>query len=168
MNVQKQNQQISDEIQKQKEKIEKDKWYLNQQQKALQQLELDNQLVRQDIVTYSSYYAEHADLNRTIPQFIAQINKRQKQLEPKKELDDAINDEFVNNLSRLYTRITDVQKAGKEQRPNTRIILGFAHMVVESVKAMHSNADFISEQYHYKQRYQDFHKFFVSRDTDEF
>ena len=35
VNVQKQNQQISDEIQKQKEKIEKDKWYLSQQQKAL-------------------------------------------------------------------------------------------------------------------------------------
>jgi hypothetical protein len=85
-------------------------------------------------------------------------------------LEDAVNDEFVGNLSRLYSRITDVQKAGKEQRPNTRIILGFAHMVVETVKAMHSNADFISEQFHYKQRYQDFHKFFVSgkSDSDEF
>ena len=117
-------------------------------------------------MTYSSYYAEHADLSRTIPQFIAQINKRQKQLEPKRDLEDGVNDEFVGNLSRLYSRITDVQKAGKEQRPNTRIILGFAHMVVETVKAMHSNADFISEQYHYKERYRDFHKYFVCGDND--
>jgi hypothetical protein len=44
--VQKQNQTISDMIRQEREMIDKEKWHLSQQQKALQQLELDNQLVR--------------------------------------------------------------------------------------------------------------------------
>ena len=104
-------------------------------------------------MTYSSYYSEHADLKRTIPQFIAQINKRQRQLEPQTCVDDEAKDVFVQNLERLYVRINEVQKQGKEQRPNTRIILGFANKVVEQVKATATNAEFICEQNHYKQRH---------------
>lgn len=47
------------------------------------------------------------------------------------------------------------------EKPNTRMMLGFASMIIESVKATAGNSDFIAEQKHYKQRYQDFYNYFV-------
>jgi hypothetical protein len=36
------------------------------------------------------------------------------------------------------------------EKPNTRMMLGFASMIIESVKATAGNSDFIAEQKHYK------------------
>ena len=44
--------------------------------KALKQLEQDNDLIRQEIVTYSSYYSEFADIPRMIPNLIGEIEER--------------------------------------------------------------------------------------------
>jgi hypothetical protein len=53
--------------------------------------------------------------------------------------------------------------------PNIRLMLGFAAKIIESVKAAYSNLDFIAEQRHYRERYQDFYTFFVngSDETEE-
>lgn len=141
--------------------MDKDKWHLSQQQKALQQLELDNQLVRQDNVTYSAYYSEYADLKHTIPTFISQIDKRQTQLEDGFTSDfDGKNQNFTENLERLYTSIH--KRKMQEAKPmNTRIMLGFAAKMIESVQATQANSDFIAEQKHFRQRYQSFYKYFV-------
>jgi len=100
-------------------------------------------------------------LKRTIPSFIAQINKRQRQLEPHANVNDDSNDEFVSNLERLYTKIHQNAMEASREKPNTRIMLGFAAMIIESVKATQGNSDFIAEQHHYKKRYQDFYNYFV-------
>ena len=39
-------------------------------------MEQDNDLIRQEIVTYSSYYSEFADIPRMIPNLIDEIEER--------------------------------------------------------------------------------------------
>jgi len=48
--------------------------------KALRQLEQDNDQIRQEIVTYSSYYSEFADIPKTIPNLIDQIDEKKYQV----------------------------------------------------------------------------------------
>jgi hypothetical protein len=86
-------------------------------------------------VTYSANYTEHAELKRTIPMFISQIDKRQKQLEPHSEKDDMKNQKFIENLERLYTHIHVHSMEEAREVPNTRIMLGFAAKIIESVQA---------------------------------
>lgn len=71
------------------------------------------------------------------------------------------NAEFIENLDRLYTKIHRHKMDESFAVPNIRLMLGFAARIIESVKAAYSNSDFISEQRHFKQRYQDFYTYFV-------
>lgn len=98
--------------------------------------------------------------------FISQIDKRQKQLEPHSEEDDMKNEKFIENLERLYTQIHIHSMDEAREVPNTRIMLGFAAKIIESVQAAQSNSDFIAEQKHFKQRFQNFHNYFVRGGTD--
>lgn len=87
-------------------------------------MELDNQLVRQDIVTYSAYYADHADLRHTMPVLIKQIEKRQEGIDVNN--DTSKQDAFVDSIEKLYTQMHKIVLDRKRQQPNIRVFLGFA------------------------------------------
>ena len=55
----------------------------------------------------------------------------------------------------------------KREYPNTRIMLGFAAKIMDSVKATQLNSDFIAEQFNFKQRHENFYNYFIFNKADD-
>ncbi len=68
-------------IRLEEQQIQKDKWHLEVQQKALSQLLVDDRLCRQDIILYSSNLLKKLDLKCVIPRTISQITAKANKIE---------------------------------------------------------------------------------------
>lgn len=64
-------------------------------------------------------------------------------MEPQKDLSEKQNEDFIENLERLYKKIHQNSMQAKREMPNARIMLGFAAQVLESVKSTAGKSDFI-------------------------
>jgi hypothetical protein len=64
-------------------------------------------------------------------------------------------------LERIFSKLH--QNAVQVQRslPNTRLLLGFANKLIETVKAKEVSSDFFSDQRRFKERCAIFFKYFV-------
>lgn len=74
--IKKSNEQLRQLICQEEQLIDRDKWHLDMQQKALNQLVVDDRLCRQDIILYSSNLMKQLDLRVAIRQIIQSIESK--------------------------------------------------------------------------------------------
>ncbi len=89
-------------------------------------------------MTYSSYYSEFADIPRTIPSLIGEIEERKYRVFAEatlRESDRKQGEDFEKNLERIFSKLHLNTLQVQRSLPNTRLLLGFANKLIESFKA---------------------------------
>ena len=82
-------------------------------------------------------------------------------------MDVELEVEFEDNLEKIFFKLHQNTLQGQRSLPNTRLLLGFANKLIESVKAKEVSSDFYSDKRQFKERCEIFVKYFV-RDSAVF
>jgi hypothetical protein len=62
-----------------------------------------------------------------------------------KESDRKESDDFENNLERIFLKLHQNTLQVQRSLPNTRLLLGFANKLIETVKAKEVSSDFFAD-----------------------
>ena len=82
--------------------------------------------MRQDIVTYDSYFADNENLNEVIPDVVAELSSGSARIREQLEVYQPQKDKCLDDLSVLYEKLNYLEAEKARQVRATRAMLGLA------------------------------------------